>query len=126
MLAFLTSSLTRYIKLTFHNVQDLLSVRSELMPIVNRNREQLKNSISLPLSLLLFLAHEEQSNDTYYPSTSYLYDIREYDVPYVARVCIDNNIRIGSWFEVSCENEHLHVSSTILILYTHSVIAWRT
>ena len=26
--------------------------------------------------------------------------IREYDVPYLARVCIDLNIRIGCWYDV--------------------------
>lgn len=30
-------------------------------------------------------------------------DIREYDVPYLARVCIDLNIRVGCWYDVVSE-----------------------
>ena len=31
---------------------------------------------------------------------SQITDIREYDVPYLARVCIDLNMRIGCWYDV--------------------------
>lgn len=36
--------------------------------------------------------------------TSAILDIREYDVPYLARVCIDLNLRVGCWYEVIPEN----------------------
>ena len=29
-----------------------------------------------------------------------LVDIREYDVPYIQRVCIDRGVRVGLWFDV--------------------------
>ena len=34
---------------------------------------------------------------------SQVIDIREYDVPYLARVCIDLNIRVGCWYDVSSD-----------------------
>ena len=40
---------------------------------------------------------------------SLIYDIREYDVPYLARVCIDLNIRVGCWYEVSSEGGIIQV-----------------
>lgn len=40
---------------------------------------------------------------------SLIYDIREYDVPYLARVCIDLNIRVGCWYEVSSERGTIQV-----------------
>lgn len=40
---------------------------------------------------------------------SHIYDIREYDVPYLARVCIDLNIRVGCWYEVSSDGGFIQV-----------------
>ena len=37
-------------------------------------------------------------------------DIREYDVPYLARVCIDLNIRIGCWYDVSSDRGVISVT----------------
>jgi DNA polymerase epsilon subunit 1 len=33
----------------------------------------------------------------------YVLDMREYDVPYHVRFAIDNDIRCGHWFTVSCK-----------------------
>lgn len=30
----------------------------------------------------------------------HILDLREYDVPYYVRCCIDCNIRVGSWYQV--------------------------
>ena len=37
-------------------------------------------------------------------------DIREYDVPYLARVCIDLNIRIGCWYDVCSDHGAISVT----------------
>ena len=37
-------------------------------------------------------------------------DIREYDVPYLARVRIDLNIRIGCWYDVSSDRGVISVT----------------
>ena len=41
---------------------------------------------------------------------SLITDIREYDVPYLARVCIDLNIRVGCWYDVSSEGGSIKVT----------------
>lgn len=43
-------------------------------------------------------------------------DIREYDVPYLARVCIDLNMRIGCWYDVVSDNGVITVSRQTHIL----------
>jgi DNA polymerase elongation subunit (family B) len=34
-----------------------------------------------------------------------LVDIREYDVPYVVRVAIDMDLRVGAWYRVAAEGD---------------------
>ena len=41
---------------------------------------------------------------------SLITDIREYDVPYLARVCIDLNIRVGCWYDVTSESGTIKVT----------------
>jgi DNA polymerase epsilon subunit 1 len=38
---------------------------------------------------------------------SKILDIREYDVPYHIRVCIDNEIRIGKWYDFELDGPML-------------------
>lgn len=41
--------------------------------------------------------------------TESILDIREFDVPYYVRVCIDNDIRTGAWYIVSEKNKYINV-----------------
>jgi DNA polymerase epsilon subunit 1 len=41
-----------------------------------------------------------------------LVDMREYDVPYVIRVAIDLDIRVGAWFSISPEEDGLTCTVT--------------
>ena len=41
---------------------------------------------------------------------SLITDIREYDVPYLARVCIDLNIRVGCWYDVTSDGGTIKVT----------------
>lgn len=34
-------------------------------------------------------------------------DIREYDVPYHCRVCIDTGLRAGKWFELTLKDKFI-------------------
>lgn len=56
----------------------------------------------------------------------FITDMREYDVPYLTRVCIDLNIRVGCWYEVSSENNliHLHRQEHILTPSNPKVFAF--
>ncbi|KAK8809818.1 hypothetical protein WA158_000761 [Blastocystis sp. Blastoise] len=92
----LVAEWSQYIKIIFHNVQDLMRVRKEIMNAIDKNK-----NTKQPIDTEEEIVHA--------PASSYMIDIREYDVPYICRVCIDNNIRIGSWFEVTPEHGHILV-----------------
>ena len=47
---------------------------------------------------------------------SQITDIREYDVPYLARVCIDLNMRIGCWYDVVSDRGVITVTRQTHIL----------
>jgi DNA polymerase epsilon subunit 1 len=86
---------TRLIKLRFKTVTDLLNVRSALRPVVQKNKTKEK-----------ILSYNELLN----PSTKIdlmdmIQDLREDDVPYHVRVCIDNDIRSGKWYKVTFDEE---------------------
>ncbi|OQS07825.1 DNA polymerase epsilon catalytic subunit [Thraustotheca clavata] len=83
----LSGTKAQYIKLVFRTVSDLVEAKQVLQPIVNRNKQQLKNQEAY--------ASGESLNDA-----ESITDIREYDVPYLMRVAIDLGIRIGAWYTV--------------------------
>lgn len=78
------------IKLSFHNIQDLLAARRLLSPIIKDN--QLKKE-----SRNMYTFKEIE---TIMDPSVYIDDIREYDVPYHVRVSIDRNVRVGKWYDV--------------------------
>jgi DNA polymerase epsilon subunit 1 len=86
---------TKLIKLRFKTVADLMNVRSALRPIVQKNKTKEK-----------ILSYSELLN----PSSKIdlmdmIQDLREDDVPFHVRVCIDNNIRCGFWYKVTYDEE---------------------
>lgn len=115
------------IKLTFHNVSDLLGARRQLAPLIKEN--QLKRDSRDIYQLSSFnnvnsVGGEDHMNVDSFISTradrqgdndnsgsnannlenidplTYIDDIREYDVPYHVRVSIDKDIRVGKWYNV--------------------------
>ncbi|KAJ1873410.1 DNA polymerase epsilon catalytic subunit, partial [Coemansia sp. S17] len=88
----LTGCKRKLVKLVFRNVQDLMSVRRELQPVVRRNekRSDLVHA---------YAAGEEGVREL----EDCILDMREYDVPYYLRVAIDKNIRVGHWYDVCSE-----------------------
>ncbi|MCO5602895.1 hypothetical protein L7F22_057034 [Adiantum nelumboides] len=117
-----------FIKLSFHNVQDLLSVRRELLPLAEKAQKTrdaidtyadvLADEGSASAALMMEMegieADEQSSTDarakarrgagagqrTLDPEEC-ITDLREYDVPYYLRMAIDNDIRVGLWYTVS-------------------------
>uniref|UniRef100_A0A0X3P616 DNA-directed DNA polymerase n=2 Tax=Schistocephalus solidus TaxID=70667 RepID=A0A0X3P616_SCHSO len=101
----------RYLKLSFNSVDELTRVRREIASRVKANREiqSLKSSYTDMLG-----EHFAESTDmsSGYSKTKmankamdaldYLNDIREYDVPYLMRVCIDLNVFAAHWYTVKC------------------------
>ena len=96
-----TPSKSSYRRLLFHNVSDLMEVRSDIRYFVKKNTSSdLRTSLSLlPLSIVVIEPDDPEDLSSEDP-TSAILDIREFDVPYLARVCIDLNIRVGCWYEV--------------------------
>ncbi|ETV91373.1 hypothetical protein, variant 2 [Aphanomyces invadans] len=66
-----------YIQLVFRTVSDLVDAKQIVYPMIAKNKQ-----------------------DPYHTSDIPLTDIREYDVPYLMRVAIDKEIRIGAWYSV--------------------------
>lgn len=89
------------LKLIFANVQQLMDVRKRVQEVVRQNK----------------LTEQEESMALYDPALasrevepmSTLVDIREYDVPYLVRVCIDMDIRVGAWYTVTPNSNNVGV-----------------
>ncbi|KAF0685422.1 Aste57867_22688 [Aphanomyces stellatus] len=67
----------QYIQLVFRTVSDLVEAKQKIYPSIAKNKQ-----------------------DPYHTGDVPLIDIREYDVPYLMRVAIDQEIRIGAWYSV--------------------------
>lgn len=77
------------------NTTNLMSVRKELMPIVVRNKARAGSNR---------MFEHERRESSYMAKSECLrgiLDIREYDVPYLQRVCTDCDYRAGCWYEAS-------------------------
>ncbi|KIY72932.1 hypothetical protein CYLTODRAFT_485908 [Cylindrobasidium torrendii FP15055 ss-10] len=110
-----------YIKLCFRNVNDLLSVRREIVPLAlenSANRSAVdayaevvsataSGNLNGGASMDIELEGEfgggrggAGSGRDIDPRESII-DVREYDVPYYLRVAIDEEIRVGLWYAVT-------------------------
>lgn len=100
------------IRLTFHNISDLLGARRFLTPVIKENQKNgdrrevfqilnFNNSNNINGGTTGYQTNKEShNNDTVTDPLSYIDDIREYDVPYHVRVSIDKAIRVGKWYDV--------------------------
>lgn len=102
------------VKLLFHNVSDLLSARRALNPIMKENQSKkdtrdvfqiinFNNSDNIDNSLGKYnTAHvlKGRGSDSVTDPTTFVDEMREYDVPFHVRVSIDMNIRVGKWYDV--------------------------
>ncbi|KAG2736113.1 hypothetical protein G9P44_000203 [Scheffersomyces stipitis] len=89
------------IKLTFHNVQDLLAARRLLSPIIKDNQAK-KGSRDI-YNVMNFTngnSNNSDFNDSIADPATLIDDMREYDMPYHVRVSIDINVRVGKWYDV--------------------------
>ena len=77
----------KVIKVNFKNVQNLVSVRNSLRPIIQKKKAKKK-----VLNILDFKDTEDLQDK--------IEDIREDDVLYHSRVCIDKEIRCGLWYKI--------------------------
>ena len=96
------------LQLRFMNVQDLLTVRKELLPLAQEAQKKV-SAVEAYANML----HDEAAVGVEMEETSYMtrgggqnpeqcvVALWEYDVPYYLRVAIDNDIRVGLWYDVS-------------------------
>jgi DNA polymerase epsilon subunit 1 len=85
-------------KLLFDNVSHLMEVRTRLREVIKSYSHSATNEFSLTDS---FSSEQDKFADPW----KNLEELREYDVPYVVRVCMDLEIRAGSWFTVTVDQE---------------------
>lgn len=107
-----------FLKLTFANVNDLLSVRRGLSPIAEKNKSKISamdTYAEVAAGNAGFDLFDDDFQDERRPTTiadasDFIVDIREYDVPYHVRVAIDLDIRVGKWYNVEAKHGHITVS----------------
>ncbi|KAJ9368773.1 hypothetical protein DTO282E5_6508 [Paecilomyces variotii] len=109
-----------FLQLSFANVSNLLEVRKTLLPIAEKNKKNV-NAMDTYAEMASanagFDLFDDELNNDPRPNSSvnasdFIIDIREYDVPYHVRVCIDKDIRIGKWYTV--ESKHGVISLTCI------------
>ena len=89
-----------YLKLAFRNCVDLMDVRKHLRSAAEANQK---------------LAQTTEAYATFGRSSEgadcmdMIIELREYDVPYHIRVCIDKDFRVGAWYNVTAEAGSLQV-----------------
>ncbi len=92
------------LKLSFDTVQQLMDVKKDLMPLIELNKRREKessNQIVFHGNMGSSTGSSNKNDNNSVDPLSRIIDIREYDVPYLVRVCIDLEIRVGAWYTVT-------------------------
>ncbi|KAL3518505.1 hypothetical protein ACH5RR_021094 [Cinchona calisaya] len=92
-----------YLKISFDTVQQLMSVKNDLMHIVERNQEKLDASEAY--EFILTGRSKQRAQDF----MDCILDLREYDVPYHVRFAIDNDVRSGQWYDVTVSSSGIEL-----------------
>jgi len=91
------------IKLIFDNVEQLQRVKKEVMDVLKTN-ERMRKDQGDEFQFATFDAnynHDEAITSRKEDPLATLIDIREHDVPYLVRVCIDLGLRAGCWYTLT-------------------------
>jgi DNA polymerase epsilon subunit 1 len=93
-------------KLLFDSVNQLMDVRKQLQNMIKSSSSQMDGTTTAE-SLLLADNHFSANGafNSVADSWNNLQELREYDVPYNVRVCMDLDIRAGTWYTVSLEHQ---------------------
>lgn len=89
-----------YLKITFQNINQLLSLRKDLLEIVEENK---KKEI------------QQEEEDQEIDSKDCILEIREYDVKYHIRTCIDKGIRSGKWYKIIIEDTNIFLKEESIL-----------
>jgi len=88
------------LKLIFDNVSNLMEVRSLIRGIIDKNASR-ERDYTFQDPTIASTSNVSQNNTLHSDPFACLIDMREYDVPYVVRVCTDLDIRVGTWYTVA-------------------------
>jgi DNA polymerase epsilon subunit 1 len=88
-------------KCIFDNVSQLMEVRKDLQTLITQQQHEGAKDTNDSFGLLL----DQDSTATANNPWPNLLELREYDVPYTVRACMDLQIRAGSWFTVTVDAE---------------------
>jgi DNA polymerase epsilon subunit 1 len=98
------------LKLTFDSTHDLMDVRNQLRPMIEQNQK--RNTARDGITSVASFSDSNHGNNNNSLSTAIqqdpmrlVVDMREYDVPYVVRVCTDLDIRAGTWYTVVLDGD---------------------
>ena len=96
--------LHRFLRLSFLSVSDLMNVRAVLLPLVEKNKQRAEVQLATGGGLGAGGGMMEGARppDDFFET---LVDMREYDVPYVVRGAIDQDLRVGAWYTVSARGD---------------------
>lgn len=84
----------KLIKMLFDNVEQLKTVRADMQNTIQRNKQRRTGRDDDVLKSNAF--------DVTADPMDWVTDIFEYDVLYLSRVAIDNDLRCGRWYDIKC------------------------
>jgi len=87
----------KFVRLQFKNVADLMEVKAQLRPILEKNKVRRETQEACDAWYSTNQMGEQSSTQF----LSRIIDIREYDVAYHIRTMIDNEIRCSFWYQVT-------------------------
>jgi DNA polymerase epsilon subunit 1 len=110
------------LKLSFNTTTQLITVRDAILKDIihkNQSRQHQNNHNTISYENISSFSNTNSTTNTSSSSTTifdeplqYLIELREYDVPYLVRVCTDLDIRAGTWYTVQLFNDNEMNDST--------------
>jgi DNA polymerase epsilon subunit 1 len=91
----LSGKRAKFLRISFRTVSDLVFVRNQIRARLEVNLKK-RRVVTYDLQELI-----ENRERTYQDLLDAVTDLREYDVPYHGRVCIDRNVRVGLWYRLT-------------------------
>jgi DNA polymerase epsilon subunit 1 len=105
-------------KLIFDTTSQLIDVRNAIRDVVTKNKQRGPiNTLQVSSFGAMMISSTATSSSSSMVQSNqhildeplrYLTDIREYDVPYIVRVCTDLDVRAGTWYTVQLDNPLLN------------------
>lgn len=100
-----------YLKLSFLNSDDMMTVRRDILPLVRKKqdlegtRHDSTQTTLRGTSTSTFANHQQAKLTNQSNMLESICDIREYDISYVVRCCIDLHIRAGHYYRVEPQQD---------------------